>query len=323
MDADKPIEIRTLDEHLSSDQSFGSALARTVGALAAADGTVTLGQFAAVTDLAGEGKASAVFTALVLNAIESGVSVDWALHALARCSPAVDQQTRDHAYAMLRPLVALQGPKARAMAQRVAKALGVRLLTDELAMLPPEDERGLLSNIGQQARKLVKGRGLGDVVADFGRSTGHNELLDGARRFQGGKLDQDQLRAMVQQAAASIGQGISAYQELAAGMAASAANAERMMSAALELRDQVQQRLALVDARVAYERSTLFQDIDDAVHDAGNAIELAIADRLATDQWKDGEVWGKHRPQPVRPGDGAPPGPGGAAQGGGAQADAA
>ncbi|KQX02022.1 hypothetical protein ASC94_05500 [Massilia sp. Root418] len=291
MDADKPIEIRTLDEHLSSDQSFASALARTVGALAAADGTVTLGQFAAVTDLAGEGKASAVFTALVLNAIESGVSVDWALNALARCSPAVDQPTRDSAFAMLRPLVALQGQKSRALAQRVAKALGVRLLTDELAMLPPEDERGLLSNIGQQARKLVKGRSLADVVADFGRSTGHTELLEGARRFQGGKLDQEELRGMVRQAAASIAQGIGAYQEVAASMAASASNAERMMAAALELRDQVQQRLALVDARVAYERSTLFQDIDDAVHDAGNAIELAIADRLATDKWKDEDVW--------------------------------
>ena len=291
MDAEKPLEIRTLDEHLSSDQSFASALARTVGALAAADGTVTLGQFAAVTDLAGEGKASAVFTALVLNAIESGVSVDWALNALARCAPAVDLQTREHAYDMLRPLVALQGTKARTLAQRVAKALDLRLRTDELAMLPPEDERGLLGNIGQQARKLVKGRSLGDVVADFGRITGHTELLDGARRFQGGKLDQDQLRGMVQQATASIAEGISAYQELSASLAASASNAERMMSAALELRTQVQQRLALVDARVAYERSTLFQDIDDAVHDAGNAIELAIADRLATDQWKDGDVW--------------------------------
>ena len=291
MDAEKPLEIRTLDEHLSSDQSFASALARTVGALAAADGTVTLGQFAAVTDLAGEGKASAVFTALVLNAIESGVSVDWALNALARCAPAVDLQTREHAYDMLRPLVALQGTKARTLAQRVAKALDLRLRTDELAMLPPEDERGLLGNIGQQARKLVKGRSLGDVVADFGRITGHTELLDGARRFQSGKLDQDQLRGMVQQATASIAEGISAYQELSAALAASASNAERMMTAALELRTQVQQRLALVDARVAYERSTLFQDIDDAVHDAGNAIELAIADRLATDQWKDGDVW--------------------------------
>lgn len=51
MDAEHTIAIRTLDEHLSSDHSFGSALARTVGALAAAEGVVTLGQFAAVTDL--------------------------------------------------------------------------------------------------------------------------------------------------------------------------------------------------------------------------------------------------------------------------------
>ncbi|CAN7404760.1 hypothetical protein LJR289_002473 [Pseudoduganella sp. LjRoot289] len=291
MDAEHTIEIRTLDEHLSSDQSFGSALARTVGALAAAEGVVTLGQFAAVTDLAGEGKASAVFTALVLNAIESGVDVDWALNALSRCSAAVEHQTREDAYLMLRPLVALQGSKARALAQRVAKALGIRLRTDELAMLPLDDERKLLSSLGEQARKLVKGRGLADAVADFGRHTGHAELLDGARRFQGGKLDQEQLRGMVQQATASIIAGISAYQERAVARRASDTSAEAMLNAALALKLQVEQRLALVDARLAYERGLLWQDIDDAVHDAGNAIELAITDRLQTDQWKDEDVW--------------------------------
>ena len=63
------VTIRSLDEHLSSDQSFASALARTVGAIAVADGNMTLAQFAAVTEIAGDGKASAVFTAVLLNAI--------------------------------------------------------------------------------------------------------------------------------------------------------------------------------------------------------------------------------------------------------------
>jgi hypothetical protein len=70
------------------------------------------------------------------------------------------------------------------------------------------------------------------------------------------------------------------------------------VAAAQELQRQVQQRLALVDARLAYERSMFWQDVDDAVHDAGNAIELAIAERLRTDQWKDEDVWdsiGRHQ----------------------------
>jgi hypothetical protein len=48
------------------------------------------------------------------------------------------------------------------------------------------------------------------------------------------------------------------------------------------MKSQVLQRLVLVEQRIAHERRLLVEEIDDAVHDAGNAIELAIADRLAT-----------------------------------------
>jgi len=295
MEPEHLIDVRSLDEHLSSDHSFGSALARTVGAIAAADGAPNLAQFAAVTDLAGEGKASAVFNALVLNAIESGVSVDWALQALSRSAVGVDHHAREGAFTLLRPLIALQNGKARALAGKVAKALGIRLRTDELADLPLEEDRNLLANIGDQARKLVRGRmyepTLADTVADFGRQTGNVELIDSARRCQSGKVDLDQLRVQAQRAAEAIQAGVLAYQEQAEAQVALAAQAESLVAAAMEMKRQVQQRLALVDARIAHERSTLWQDIDDAVHDAGNAIELAIADRLATDQWKDGDVW--------------------------------
>ena len=57
------VTVRSLDEHLSSDQSFSSAYARAVGAIAGNEGSLTLAQFAAVTDIAGDGKSSAVFTA--------------------------------------------------------------------------------------------------------------------------------------------------------------------------------------------------------------------------------------------------------------------
>lgn len=291
MEPEHLIDVRSLDEHLSSDHSFGSALARTVGAIAAADGAPNLAQFAAVTDLAGEGKASAVFNALVLNAIESGVSVDWALQALSRSAVGVDHQAREGAFALLRPLIALQNGKARGLANKVAKALGIRLRIDELADMPLEDDRNLLANIGDQARKLVRGRSVADTVADFGRQTGNVELVDSARRCLSGKVDLDQLRQQAQRAAEAIQAGVLAYQEHAEAQVALAAQAESLVAAAMELKRQVQQRLALVDARIAHERTTLWQDIDDAVHDAGNAIELAITDRLNTDQWKDGDVW--------------------------------
>ena len=105
---------------MSSDQSFSSAYARAVGAIAGNEGSLTLAQFAAVTDIAGDGKSSAVFTALVLNAIESGVDVDWAFNALGRSCAGIEQAARENALSMTMPLLALHGADARSLAQRLA-----------------------------------------------------------------------------------------------------------------------------------------------------------------------------------------------------------
>ncbi|KQQ36334.1 hypothetical protein ASF61_08445 [Duganella sp. Leaf126] len=285
------IHVRTLDEHLSADHSFSSAYARAVGAIAGRDGKLTLAQFAAVTELAGDGKSSAVFTALVLNAIESGVDVDWAFAALARSAAAVEQAARDDALSMAMPLLALHGADARALAQRLAKALSARLTPEDSDRLPPAGERGLLSNLGEQARRLVRGRSLSDAVADFGRTAGQPVLVEHARSFQSGEIDTAQLRALVGTTTAAILQDIAAYVEQAQQMGRDASMAATLLATADEMKSQVMQRLVLVEQRIAQERRLLAEEIEDAVHDAGNAIELAIADRLATDKWKEDEVW--------------------------------
>ncbi|GJI99039.1 hypothetical protein RugamoR57_57570 [Duganella caerulea] len=285
------INVRSLDEHMSSDQSFSSAYARAVGAIAGNEGSLTLAQFAAVTDIAGDGKSSAVFTALVLNAIESGVDVDWAFNALSRSSAGIDQAARENALAMTIPLLALHGADARPLAQRLAKALSARLSPEDLNHLPQAEERGILANLGEQARRLVRGRSLADTVADFGRQAGQPVLVEHARNFQSGDIDHSQLRELVGATTTAIAQDISAYLEQARMLSVGEAMAATLISAANDLKDQVLQRLTLVDQRIAYERRLMLEEIDDAVHDAGNAIELAITDRLNTDQWKDEDVW--------------------------------
>lgn len=285
------VSVRSLDEHLSSDQSFSSAYARAVGAIAGNEGSLTLAQFAAVTDIAGDGKSSAVFTALVLNAIESGIDVEWAFNALARSCAGIDQAARENALGMTVPLLALHGGDARLLAQRLAKALAVRLAPEDLAKLPLTEQRGILANLGDQARRLVRGRTLADTVAEFGRDAGQPQLVEHARNFQSGEIDHGQLKQLVSGTTAAIAQDISAYLDQARQLSAGEATAATLVAAATELKNQVLQRLTLVDQRIAHERRLLTEEIDDAVHDAGNAIELAIGERLNTDQWKEGEVW--------------------------------
>lgn len=285
------LAVRSLDEHLSSDQSFSSAYARAVGAIAGSEGSLTLAQFAAVTEIAGDGQSSAVFTALVLNAIESGVELEWALHALSRSCTGIDQQARDNALALAMPLLALHGADARSLAQRLARALSARLPTEDLNRLPLAEERGLLANLGEQARRLVRGRSLADAVADFGRNAGQPALIEHARHFAAGQIDQAQLRELVSSTTAAINRDIGAYLEQARMLTAAEAAAAALAATANDLKNQVMQRLALMEQRIAYERRQTSEEIDDAVHDAGNAIELAMTDRLNTDQWKDDDVW--------------------------------
>jgi hypothetical protein len=276
---------------MSSDQSFSSAYARAVGAIAGNEGSLTLAQFAAVTDIAGDGKSSAVFTALVLNAIESGVDVDWAFNALSRSCTGIEQAARENALGMTIPLLALHGADARVVAQRLAKALSVRLSPEDLNRLPYAEERGILANLGEQARRLVRGRSVADAVADFGRIAGQPVLIEHARNFQSGDIDQLQLRDLVGSATAAIGHDISVYLEQAHMLSMAEATAATLITAANDLKNQVMQRMTLMEQRIAHERRLLIEEIDDAVHDAGNAIELAIGDRLNTDQWKDEDVW--------------------------------
>ncbi|MHA4870986.1 hypothetical protein ACXZ1M_25180 [Duganella sp. PWIR1] len=291
MNSPSQLVVRSLDEHLSSDQSFSSAYARAVGAIAANQGSLTLAQFAAVTEIAGDGQSSAVFTALVLNAIESGVEVDWALNALSRSCTGIDQAAREQALGMVIPLLALHGADARTLAQRLAKALSVRLSPEHLTRLPHTEERGILANLGEQARRLVRGRSLADTVADFGRTAGQQELVAHARNFQSGEIDQVALREIVSNTTASITHDISSYLEQARALSVGEAAATSLVNAASDLKNQVAQRLVLVEQRIAHERRLLVEEIDDAVHDAGNAIELAMSDRLNTDKWKDDDVW--------------------------------
>ncbi|MET0320777.1 MAG: hypothetical protein ABW069_08660, partial [Duganella sp.] len=128
-------------------------------------------------------------------------------------------------------------------------------------------------------------------VADFGRSAGQPVLVEHARNFQAGDIDHAQLHTLVSTTTTAITQDIAAYLEQARQLGVDDSIAATLAATANDMKSQVMQRLVLVEQRIAHERRLLTEEIDDAVHDAGNAIELAIADRLHTDQWKEEEVW--------------------------------
>lgn len=325
------LELPSLSSHLLQDKSFLSCYARTLAAIAMADKSVSLADFAALTDVARHSQQPALIGMLILHALEQGIDTDRALAELARAQAGTAPQECAAAWAMAQTLLQGQGHAARPLARRLAAALQVTMSPQELDALPPEDNAGLISQLGATARRLVKGKDVTDSVIEFARDIGDADMIKSARACQSGTLSRQALGQQFEQVAQRIEQDIALFSAHAPvpGSAGAQSLANSIVSGAVsangvgevngsaggagaglpgrpgrrgpmtasgldpvhELQQQIEQRLAIVAARIAYERKTFQEDIDDLVHDAGNAIERSISERLHTDAWKDKDVW--------------------------------
>ncbi len=282
------IELPTLEGYLSGDKSFVSAYARTLAAIAGADGVVSLSELDILMDVAHRSASPALVGALIFHALHEKANLDDALKVLSKSNGNLAAEQREAALTDACPLLEEQGPKARQIGRRLATALGKPAPKEGDS---PEDHWNLLDDLSDKARRLFKGEDLADAVIECGRTIGNATVIADYRAYRKGELSSEQLYARIQEierwAADSIGKG-EASQTLAAAAEESAAS---LLATSTELRSQVEQRLELVDARIRFERETFAQEIDDITHDAGNSLERGISDRLMTDAWKEAGVW--------------------------------
>ena len=289
----------SLSTHLASDKSFLSAYVRALVAIAYFKKTVSLSDFGELMEVARHSQYPALTGVVILHALEQGVVLDVALADLAKAQAESAKEEGAATFSMAKPLLNLQGHHARPLAKRLAAALKFALSPDDLASLPQEEEEiGLINHIGVKARRwahlarlvpLDKGADLTDTLLDFGKSIGDPEMVSQARACQKGLLSVQVLGEHFTQVANRIERDIADFRHQVTQ--APPPVLETLNATTRELRVQVEQRLAIIEARMQYERQTFAEDIDDLVHDAGNAIENSITERLHTDQWKDKDVW--------------------------------
>lgn len=286
----------SLGEHITSDKSFLSSYARALAAIATSGKAASLADFAALTEVARNSQYSALMGGLILQSLEQGVDLDRVLEDLSNSQRETEVKECEAAFQMAMPLLLLQGHHARPLAIRLADALKCRLSPDYLAAMPVEEEAlGFMGSLGAKARRLVKGKSLADFLVDFGKSVGDLELIGLAKAYQSGTVSKQALGAQFALVTERVERDIVDYREraLAAQRQESAQESAPLglLSAAHALKQQVEQRLAIIEARIRYERATFAEDIEDLAHDAGNAIENAMSERLQTDKWKDQDVW--------------------------------
>jgi len=286
------IEPRTLDQHLAKDESFSSAYLRVIGAIAASDGIVSLAEYAAVNDLVKHSDESAVASVVLLNALDHPIPLKSALSTLKTASLEIDIVNRDAAFQAAIPLLQLQGFDSHNLAKQLAAALECSIQKSDLSGLPSEvQKKSFLAKMVHKSTHLFKGKELRNL-ADMCLSVSNDaSVSQGILDYESGQISVEELRSQLTTACAEVSRQLESFSDQlkVAEFAARATTA--YLKTARELKHQVAQRMSVMEARLNFERDTFSEDIDYTVHDAGNAFEVEVTERLKTDQWKKGGVW--------------------------------
>ena len=286
----QPDSLPDLDHHLGTDRGFLSAYARALAALAMADGPVSMARFAALTEIARNSVTALVGTQIFF-ALEKNLAWNPALAALQKAAQTVSEPDRRGALEQAYPLLRCAGHRARPLARQLAGALRVPVSMADLGELPPEEDQGLLDRLQEVLRVTARSRTETDRLVEFGRYIGEPEVIERVRAYRAGREARSALMDVLATAVANTERSISDYEASALLAKAAAATTASLMDTALALQQQIGQRRASMDARIRFERDSFAQEIEDLAHDAGNGLEVAIADRLNGSNWKDKDVW--------------------------------
>lgn len=281
---------RELLDYVSNDASFPTAYLRAVAAIAASDGVLNVADFNALNDVASLLNDSALARVVLLEYIEHPLPGKVALLELEKASVGIDQATAAAAFEAARALLSLQGTRSRELAKSFAHALRYQFRPNELEAFSADDQT-IWSKVSIGSVRILKGRKYADLADLCVRATGDLALAGAVLEFENGSLEKAELAQRMASACARATQEISAFNQRIMDFEGTSDVSSAFLASAYALQKQVSQRLAISDTRIAFERETFNEDLEEYIHDAGNAFEREVVDRLKTDQWKRTVVW--------------------------------
>lgn len=280
-----------LGDHLATDRSFPSAYLRAVGGIAAADGSVNLPEYAALNHIVSLTEESALAGVMLVHSLEHPRALKVVLSELRQASAGVDEVVRKAAFDAARDLLLLQGEQSREIAKRFAEALDYRISEVELGEFPSKDGPTVWNTVARRSMRLIKRRDLIDLADQCIRVTGDPEVATLVGDFLDGRIEPATLTMRIAHACDAVSGQLTEFERRLTEAELVEVTASKFVSTAEQLHKQISQRLAVTESRIEFERQAFTEDIADAIHDAGDTIELEIADRLKTDKWKLEQVW--------------------------------
>jgi hypothetical protein len=281
----------SLEDYLQKDSSLPTAYLRAVGSIAAADGKVSLSEYAALKNITNLTGKSALAGTVLHHALENPLSTEDAFKQLGQAAKDAELATRKACFEAAKPLLSLQGSDTKKLAQKLSDCLRCEILEDELKELCISPNTSLFNMIAKKTMKKFRGEGLVDFAEECYRVTGERDVLNKIHAFRNSTIDENDLRNRIREACTETQHQLSKYEDELRQAEQIENVAGQFVDTVKELDNHLSQRLEVFKARATFERTMFEEDIKDSVHDAGNAIELEIADRLKTDKWELEQVW--------------------------------
>lgn len=281
----------SLDSYLTSDDSFQSAFFRALSSIASCDGYVNLAEYVSLGAIIERSEQSALAAQIILFSVENPRDVKAALQDLLNSSEKVDLSIREAAWNTAKDLLLLQGEKSRDFARQLAKSLKIKVLDSDLQAFPTSSASTLWQSVSRQSARVIKGGQILPLAEKCIKVTGNRDVATLIGNYLDGQIAPAKLQAQIMSASADIANQLVEFESQLNDAEQIESISRNYLTTANQLYEQIAQRLAIVGSRVQYERQSFDEDIEDAIHDAGNSVELEIADRLKTDRWSLAKVW--------------------------------
>lgn len=267
------------------------SLLRWLVSVANADGDLNLAEFRAICALAEEG-GSAHELMTVLRAAEHPQPAELTLRGVKDAASQLDANARRQLLLRAMPVLRLQWDAADGWATALADALQTnRLTTSEMdSFATGAQPAAMLSYLTRPIRTLT-GRASRSAAIDLFRMTGDSSLTALLGSYASGDTSLAEMKVAMQGIVTRLNDQFAVVETHLHDPAPDTEQARRDLDAAEKLFHQIGQRLAMVEARILADRTQFNEDFDEMIHDAGNAVELEMLDRLKTDDWTLTKVW--------------------------------
>jgi len=280
-----------LDLVAQSAPSVQAAFLKVLTAIAASDGSVCISEYDQLVDVATKLDASPIASYCTLRHIEEPAGFSSAIAELKGKSSSILEHERRSLFDLALPLLHLQGDQASKYAIDLGKALGMSLTEHELHHFQSGPTPTFWKTITAHSVRRIKGREPLAQARDCIRITGNPGLAKQVVSYLDGDIEVRDLEAHVALQINDFKKQLAAFKSSIDGHLPSEEKGRRYQQTAEALLKQVNQRLVLLKARIDLEKDEFTQEFEEVVHDAGNAFELDVLERLKSSSWTLEKVW--------------------------------